>query len=85
LTSESKQGDPASIREQSNESVYQEKKMNEAYIILAMAIGIPIIAFALTPYIASMATRSRALPKVSDRCFKCLGTYGAGCEATCSL
>jgi hypothetical protein len=59
--------------------------MYESYIILALAIGVPIVAFAVTPYIAKRALQSKAQPKVNAQCYECLETFDSDCAAACRL
>ncbi len=63
----------------------EENKMDASYVLLAIAIVIPIVVFALMPYLATWVRRLEFHPRVSVDCYRCLEPYVQDCSAVCSI
>jgi hypothetical protein len=59
--------------------------MDATYILLVIAVVIPVVVFALTPYIAERVRKLEFRSRVSVECYRCFESNVSDCSAACSV
>jgi hypothetical protein len=59
--------------------------MDAGYILLAIAILVPVVVLALAPHVARRVVESKSQPRVNVQCYQCLESHDSDCAAACSM